>query len=845
MAFEVFISYSHRDLALRTELDKHLSNLKRQNVITSWYDGNIIPGTEWEPEIMKRLKHAQMILLLVSADFLASDFCYSIEMKKAFERHERNQARVIPILLRPTDLKDSPLTKFKMLPTDAKAVTRWPTLDDAFEDVVKGIRAAIDDLISKRPNLNPPPTKRNIPYERNPLFTGREEVLERLHIVFSAGKTTTLTQAMSGLGGIGKTQTATEYAYRYRDDYEFIQWVKAESRESIISDFMTIAYLLDLPEQQEQEQSRVVAAVKRWFQDNTGWLLIFDNADDLTILREFLPTGGKGHILLTTREQATGRIAQRIDIEKMEPEESAFFLLRRAALLAPDAPLDAASPRDLKAARKIVQAMTGLPLAIDQAGAFIDETRCSLSDYLHFFQTRQANLLQRRGRFATDHPDSVAATFSLSFEKVQKANPAAADLLYLCAFLDPDGIQEEIFIGGASQLGPTLQPIAADPIKLNETIGALLAYSLLRRSPDHSLTVHRLVQVVLKHGMKKNTQRRWAERVVRAVNLAFPEGKYENWLRCQQFISHVLACRVLIDQWDMTLPEAAQLLDTAGYYLTESAQYEQAEPLLQRALAIREGVLGPTHPDTATSLNDLASLYRRHGKYELAEPLYQRALDIRERVLGPEHPDTASSLNSLASLYYNQSKYEQAEPLYLRAVTIGEKTLGSEHPDLAIWLNNLAQLYLNQGKYEQAEPLYLRAFAIREHMLGPDHPDTATSINDLAALYNEQGKYDQAESLYLRALAIYEKVLGPDHPWTATGLSNLAGLYKAQGKYEQAEPLYQRTLAIRERVLGPEHPNTATSLITLALLYQTQGKYKLAEPLYQRAQAIRERKQKP
>jgi hypothetical protein len=140
MAIEVFISYSHQDQALRTELEKHLSNLKRQNIITSWYDGDIIPGAELEPEIMNHLKRAQIILLLVSADFIASDFCYTKEMKEAFARHDTNKVSVIPILLRPTDLKDSPLTKLKMLPTDAKAVTRWPTLDDAFEDVVKGIR---------------------------------------------------------------------------------------------------------------------------------------------------------------------------------------------------------------------------------------------------------------------------------------------------------------------------------------------------------------------------------------------------------------------------------------------------------------------------------------------------------------------------------------------------------------------------------------------------------------------------------------------------------------------------------------------------------------------------------
>jgi tetratricopeptide (TPR) repeat protein len=507
------------------------------------------------------------------------------------------------------------------------------------------------------------------------LFTGREEVLKRLHTALRAGKTTALTQpqAISGLGGIGKTQTAVEFAYRYQDDYNFILWIKAESRESIISDFVTMAHLLNLPEQQEQDQSRVVVAVKRWFQEHTDWLVIFDNANDLTILRDFLPLGGKGHILLTTQEQATGRIAQRIEIEKMEPEEGTLFLLRRAALLAQDAPLDAASPTDRQAAMEIVHAMDGLPLALDQAGAFIEETRCSLSDYLQFFQTRQTDLLQRRGRLATDHPDTVAATWSLSFEKVQKANPAAADLLRLCAFLDPDGIQEEIFTEGASELGPTLQPVAADPIKLNEAIGALLTYSLVRRNPEHTLTVHRLVQVVLKHAMNKNTQRRWAERAVRAVNLAFPEVEYDNWLRCQQFIPHVLAGKALIEQWDMTLPEAAQLLDNTGYYLTESAQYMQAEPLLQRALSIRERVLDPDHPNTAAILNALAALYKNQGKYEQAEPLYQRALAIRERVLGSDHPDTAQSLNNLALLYQAQGKYEQAEPLHQRAQAIRER----------------------------------------------------------------------------------------------------------------------------------------------------------------------------
>src|SRR6266702_6156261 len=202
MAIEVFISYSHKDRALREELEKHLANLKRQDIISSWYDGDITPGAEWEPQIMERLTSAQLILLLISVDFIHSDFCYSIEMKQAIDRHNAGEARVIPIVLRPTDWQGAPFDKLKMLPTDAKAVTSWPTHDDAFLDVVQGIRAAIQELTSTRKTANPSLASDttsvgvaqvpiwNVPYQRNPLFTGREHILERLAMTFHTGKTT-------------------------------------------------------------------------------------------------------------------------------------------------------------------------------------------------------------------------------------------------------------------------------------------------------------------------------------------------------------------------------------------------------------------------------------------------------------------------------------------------------------------------------------------------------------------------------------------------------------------------------------------------------------------------------
>jgi tetratricopeptide (TPR) repeat protein len=708
MALEVFISYSHRDKKLRNELEKHLSNLKRQQIIASWYDGDISPGTEWEPQIMEHMRRAQIILLLVSADFMASDFCYSIEMKEAIARHDANQARVIPILLRPTDLKDLPFTKLKMLPTDAKAVTRWPTLDDAFEDVVLGIRAAIDDLTNKGQKINPPPTRRNIPYERNPLFTGRVDILKRLRSALKEGKTTALTQpqAISGLGGIGKTQTAVEYAYRYLNDYQAILWVKAESSDSLMSDFVSIATLLDLPQKQEQEQRLIVEAVKRWLQDNTGWLLIFDNADDLAMVQGFLPSGSKGHILLTTRAHATGRLAQRIEVAKMGPEEGALFLLHRTTLLDANAPFEDAAAADQQTARKIVQVMDGLPLALDQAGAYIEETNCGLLGYLQLYQAQGTRLLKERGGLVTDHPNPVATTWALSFEKVQQANAAAAELLRFCAFLAPDAIPEELFTESAADLGPTLEPVAADPSQFNAAIKELLKYSLIQRDPEsNTLSIHRLVQEVLKDQLDEKTRHQWAERAVRAVSGVFPHPQYSNWDQCRRYLLHAQACSMLIEQWGLLFTEAATLLNRVGYYMWQRGEYEQVEQLHQRALAINEDAMGPEHANTAASLAHLAFFYNNQGKYEQAETLYQRALAIYEKVLGPEHPDTATSLNNLAELYWKQGKYEQAEPLLVRVLTIYEQQLGAAHPHTSVVRRIYVSLLHTMGRHEEAARL--------------------------------------------------------------------------------------------------------------------------------------------
>jgi hypothetical protein len=373
----------------------------------------------------------------------------------------------------------------------------------------------------------------NLP-ERNPFFTGREVVLAELQQVLTAqGRA-----ALSGLGGIGKTQTAVEYAYRHLAEYARAFWTIADSREALVSSYVTVAGLLHLPESTAEEQTLAVDAVKRWLDTHEGWLLILDNADDLGMARAFLPVGKKGQVLLTTRAQATGAIARRVEIQEMGTEDGALFLLRRARYIAEDAPLDAATAEDHRArAKEIVAQLDGLPLALDQAGAYIEETGCGLLGYLDLYRNHALDLLRLRGVLTSDHPDPVATTWALSFEKIEQASPAAAELLRFCAFLHPDGILEKVFSKGAPELGPVLGPVGSDAFALNNAISEILKYSLLRRDPNaRTLEVHRLVQAVLKQGMDEVTQRLWAERAIRTLNRLFPLAEFSNWRDCEPLL---------------------------------------------------------------------------------------------------------------------------------------------------------------------------------------------------------------------------------------------------------------------------------------------------------------------
>jgi tetratricopeptide (TPR) repeat protein len=618
-----------------------------------------------------------------------------------------------------------------------------------------------------------------------------------------------------------------------------VLWVRADSPGALVAQFAGLAAHFGLPDHADADQNRLAKAVKRYLetQEEQVWLLIFDNVDDMAMVQEFLPTRGNGAILLTTRLHAVGKHMRKIELDKLPLEESMQFLLGRVGA-AEEREREALPEAERQVAEQLCTLMDGLPLALDQAAAYIEQYGCTLAEYVALYQQQRVALL-RLGNSVDrqDYPDSVATTWLLSFQQVEQASPAAAALLRVCAFLHPDAIPEEVFLQGAAEIIPSLQAVAEEPARLQAAIDILQKHSLVRRNAEtRMLTIHRLVQAVIQDGLEETERRDWAQRVTLAVNAAFPQVKPETVPQCERLLPQALQVTQWIEQHQLVCEEAGRLLFELGAYLQYRGRPMELEPIYRRAIYIFEQLFGPEHPRVADPLDHLGTVYRHRGNYAQAERLCQRALRIREQQLGAGHPRVADSLNRLAIYYEEQGKYAEAEPLYLRSLAICEQQLGPGHDSTARALNNLANLYREQGRYAEAEPLYYRALDIWEQQLGPEHSRLGYPLTGLGALYQYQGKDAEAERFFLRALRIWEQ-LGETYPELDEPLIRLANLYRDQGRCAEAEPLYRRALSNREQQ-GPEHPLVASSLTGLAILYCGQGKDAEAEPLYLRALRI-------
>lgn len=900
----VFVSYSHDSPEHKARVLALADKLCADGIDCELDQYNNFPGKGWYRWSIKQLQKSDFVLLVCTETYcrrLAGEEEEGkgsgatlegfISFLQLAERGMINDT-FIPVVFRPEDHKHIPI-EFRNYNTFCV-----PTVDgedyEALYALLLGknvcpkprIGATRPIRLKPRPEFESNPASPTlqfrpwlVPHPENPFFTGRQDELDALHAALHGGGRAAICQAISGLGGIGKTQTAARYCHDHRDAYAAVFWLRAQSPDTLTADVQAVARELGLPEAGAGDQAVTIRAVQRWLCDNTGWLLVLDNVDTDAMrdaCRDFLPTGlHGGAVLITSRlEDLTElNVVAPLRLPVLPEAKAVDFLLRRIGRQQPDQPESAA-------ARLLARDLGCLPLALEQAAAYCKASRLTFQQYRTRFKEAGLALLEKGQVRAGGYEKTIATTWQLSIAEVARECPAAVTVLQVCSMLAAEGIPLEVIRQGGAAMGPDVAAAMEDGVAA--VLIPLAKYSLIDWEVGaDDFSMHRLVQCVTRADMAAEEKKARAEQAVAAVGAAYPHVELASWPLCERLTPHAFVCRDWMDAHEIQTEAAARLCNQAGCYLFERGRYAEAELFSRPALTIQEKVLGPDHPDVAnslnnlaallasqgkpteaeslhrralaiwervlepdhpavaTSLNNLAGLLRVQGKLAEAEPLYRHSLAIREKVLGPDHPSLATSLNSLALLLEDQGKPAEAESLHRRALEIGEKVLGLDHPDVAISLNNLAELLRVQGKLGEAKLLQRRALGIRETVLGPEHPDVATSLNSLSLLLADLGKLAEAEPLQRRALEILEKVLGPEHPDVANSLNNLAGLLADQSKPAEAEPLQRRALAIQEQALGPDHPHVATCLHNLAHLLQSTNRADEAAPLLARAKAIR------
>lgn len=676
-----------------------------------------------------------------------------------------------------------------------------------------------------------------VAHDRNPAFTARQETLEQLANAFESPDINARRQAIVGLGGVGKTQIAVEYAHRFRNRYPHVFWMHGYSSEVLLAGFVTIASILNLGET-SGEPTDTVNNTLSWFQKHKAWLLVVDNADDVTVLQPFLHYLAEGFLLVTSRSRDVQDIGilHPIEIKELTVNEASEFLLRRIGRNVLDAPEE-------QAVRELAEVLGGLPLALEQAGAYIVAKQTRVDVYLSAYSQMELAVLERNRASLGHYSKSVATTWALNIAEIERSS-LAGEVLHISAFLAPDQIPLAVIAKPDIEIAESFEFIpldfGSDELALDELLAELCRYSLIRRRPgSHSYDIHRLVQSVLRLNMTEEERQSWCCRALEILVLALPRPRPGQELgsvaargvALAALVPHVLIACDRAQELNVVSLAAATLLNAAANYLLERGALREAANRFEQALQILAVAQVPETPYVATILNNLGHVKGLLGAYDAAEIMLEESLAMRTRLFGSKSVEVANSLNNLGTICENVGQLGQAAEFYERALLIREQLLGPEHLDVATSLNNVSLVRSAQYLYAEAEELLKRAYAIRREKLGAAHPETAHILCNLGMVHSELGMFSEAAAELLEALEVSETEFGNDHIQVARVLDRLAGHYVRVGRQNDALPLFLRALQIHERVLGKEHSDTIGVRFSLASAYFELGKVGEAESL--------------
>ncbi|KAL2671494.1 hypothetical protein Neosp_014084 [[Neocosmospora] mangrovei] len=682
-----------------------------------------------------------------------------------------------------------------------------------------------------------------LPFLRNRNFVGRKDVIETLERLLTGSDEQRI--ALVGLGGMGKTQIALQLAHLVKSnsqEYEncSVIWIPALSMASFEQACTTIVNKFGIKCAGDEDPKEIIREFLS--SDEAGkWLLIIDNADDMSVLygstqqpggiADFLPDSDNGRILFTTRSQevAVGVAGSCVvELSEMGPEEAKALLQK--SLIKKD------QPQDDELVGELLQKLTHLPLAISQASAYMNTNKVPIKEYLRLFQNTDKDMVEllnrgfRDGSHYRSAQGAVATTWIASFNQIRDTDRDAARLLSFAAHIEPKAIPR------------TLLPTVGSEQRMTQAIGTLCGYSFLNRREDsETFDMHSLVHLATKLWNASHDLER-QERQAATIRLAevFPTDAWENRELWRQYLPHAL--RVLNRAVSGESKEFCELGFWVGRCLLRDGRAREAVDLLENMVSIREKIFVENYPDRLASQHNLARAYQANGQIDKAIDLLEHVVSVNEKILAENHPDRLISQHTLAVAYRANGQIDKATELLEHVVAINEKTLAVDHPDRLSSQHNLARAYQANGEIRKAVELLEHVVAVKKETMAENHPDRLASQHTLAVAYQAHGQFEKAVELLEHVVAINEKTLAVDHPDRLASQHALAIVYQVNGtngQIKKAVELLEHVVAINEK-LAVHHPDRLASQHNLARAYQANGQIDKAVVLLEHVVVNRE-----
>jgi tetratricopeptide (TPR) repeat protein len=622
----------------------------------------------------------------------------------------------------------------------------------------------------------------------NPFFTGKSETLGRLDELLQEKGQVAISQpqAIYGLGGMGKTQTALQYTYLHRKNYEAIFWVESEGEQELQFNYASIAQPLKLKERNEKKIQSVVKAVREWLTKNQNWLIIFDGANTPEFIRSLIPRYSKGHIIITSRSNRFDYLGvlTPIELTEMSEEEAVEFLAKRIRRTD-------ISESEKEAARELANQLGYLPLALEQAGAFIATKQILFQDFLLHYRKRQIRVFDSSIPTTDNYPASVAETWKMNYEEAIKEGDAVEGIMNISAFLSPDSIPFELIRVGAEyfslDLNQELQEEGNDPIVIHSYLEPLVRYSLIRLNPDsRTFSIHPLVQEVFKDRLNEVENYEWIYKAIRVLNNAFPEVYFRFWPTCNRLLAHALS---VLNQNGGDIPkvgEITSLVNKVGHYLFERNQLDEAEKWLRKGLEIEKEAGREKHHNCATILDKIAAIQFMKKDYDEVEKLFLESMEIRKISMGENSRDYALSLNNLGGLYLHIDQLKKAEDYLSHSLALKRGFLEKNHPEIGSSLVNLGGVLSKNGKVKESEKCLAESIFIFGECEGARSPSVGIAKISMALVKEKLNLHEEAEINFKDSISIFKKELPPNHPNLLTAVRNYVRFLREHDRWRRA-----------------------------------------------------------